>query len=46
MSAPRRNTRHSGIDWFSPKFADEVPSDKDKVYLVYCAGGVRARVRK
>ena len=31
------------IDWFSPKFADEVAKlDKDKVYLVYCAGGVRS----
>ena len=36
------------IDWFSPEFADEVAKlDKDKVYLVYCAGGVRsARVCK
>ena len=31
------------IDWFSPKFADEVAKlDKNKVYLVYCAGGVRS----
>ncbi len=31
------------IDWFSPKFADDVAKlDKDKVYLVYCAGGVRS----
>ena len=31
------------IDWFSPQFADEVAKlDKDKFYLVYCAGGVRS----
>jgi rhodanese-related sulfurtransferase/type 1 glutamine amidotransferase len=31
------------IDWFSPKFADEVAKlDKSKIYLVYCAGGVRS----
>ena len=31
------------IDWFSPAFADEVAKlDKDKFYLVYCAGGVRS----
>jgi rhodanese-related sulfurtransferase/type 1 glutamine amidotransferase len=31
------------IDWFSPNFADEVAKlDKDKFYLVYCAGGVRS----
>ena len=31
------------IDWFSATFADEVAKlDKDKFYLVYCAGGVRS----
>jgi|TARA_B100001250_G_scaffold364275_1_gene344193 rhodanese-related sulfurtransferase/type 1 glutamine amidotransferase len=31
------------IDWFSPNFAKEVAKlDKDKIYLVYCAGGVRS----
>jgi len=31
------------IDWFSPDFADEAAKlDKDKFYLVYCAGGVRS----
>ena len=31
------------IDWFSPTFADEAAKlDKDKFYLVYCAGGVRS----
>ncbi len=31
------------IDWFSPDFAKEVAKlDKDKIYLVYCAGGVRS----
>ena len=31
------------IDWFSPEFAHEVSKlDKDKIYLVYCAGGVRS----
>ncbi|MEE2948236.1 MAG: ThuA domain-containing protein, partial [Verrucomicrobiota bacterium] len=31
------------IDWFSPDFAAEVAKlDKDKFYLVYCAGGVRS----
>ena len=31
------------IDWFSPNFADEAAKlDKDKFYLVYCAGGVRS----
>ena len=31
------------IDLFSPAFADEVAKlDKDKFYLVYCAGGVRS----
>ena len=31
------------IDWFSATFADEAAKlDKDKFYLVYCAGGVRS----
>ena len=31
------------IDWFSTTFADEAAKlDKDKFYLVYCAGGVRS----
>ena len=31
------------IDWFSTTFADETAKlDKDKFYLVYCAGGVRS----
>ncbi|MBO94177.1 MAG: hypothetical protein CMI32_04665 [Opitutales bacterium] len=31
------------IDWFSPGFADEAAKlDKDRFYLVYCAGGVRS----
>ena len=31
------------IDWFSPDFAAEAAKlDKDKFYLVYCAGGVRS----
>jgi len=31
------------IDWFSPDFATEAAKlDKDKFYLVYCAGGVRS----
>jgi rhodanese-related sulfurtransferase/type 1 glutamine amidotransferase len=31
------------IDWFSPDFADEAAKlDKDRFYLVYCAGGVRS----
>ena|GEM_PF-217505 len=31
------------IDWFSPGFAEEAAKlDKDRFYLVYCAGGVRS----
>jgi rhodanese-related sulfurtransferase/type 1 glutamine amidotransferase len=31
------------IDWFSPDFATDVAKlEKDKFYLVYCAGGVRS----
>ena len=31
------------IDWFSPSFAKEVAKlDKNRIYLVYCAGGVRS----
>ena len=31
------------IDWFSTTFADEAAKlDKDKFYLVYCAGGIRS----
>ena len=31
------------IDWFSPNFDKEVAKlDKNRIYLVYCAGGVRS----
>lgn len=31
------------IDWFSPSFKNKIKElDKEKIYLVYCAGGVRS----